>query len=87
MIFLISFKLTKIIGTIIELNQTSLSSSDKIIQQSTNESSPIKTYRSARFSCFEPLQAKTFDSGQSKESLPIIAQCLSFQVDCSQNDK
>ncbi len=54
----------------------SSSSSDQLVQQEAIDVQPSEICRTARFSIFEPLQAKTFDNGRSKESLLIVAQCF-----------
>ncbi|CAF1218558.1 unnamed protein product [Rotaria sordida] len=70
-----SNELNDLTNTVTIMNITS-SLSDHIVQQDvvTNQSNARR--RSARFNIIEPLQAKTFDNGESKEHLPIVAECL-----------
>jgi hypothetical protein len=63
------------------------SSSDQLVQQETIDIQPSGMCRSARFSVFEPLQAKIFDNGRSKESLLIVAQCFIRNNDQSKTNR
>jgi hypothetical protein len=58
-----------------------LASSDETVQQQAIDIQPCEKRRPARFNVIESLQPKTFDHGESKEYVPIIAQCLSSTVD------
>jgi hypothetical protein len=50
--------------------------SDKINEKEAFRSQTSRGYRSERFNVFESLQSKTFENGESKESIPIIEQCF-----------
>ncbi len=60
----------------------SSSLSDQVSQQAATDTQSDEKRRPARFNVTEPLQAKTFDNGESKEYVPIVAECL-----CSKNDQ
>ncbi|CAF1366264.1 unnamed protein product [Adineta ricciae] len=51
---------------------------DKVNENNALESQTSKRYRPERFNSFEPLCSKTFEMGESKESLSIIDRCFSL---------
>jgi hypothetical protein len=54
----------------------SISLPNEVKEQQTVRSQPEKNWRRARFNVTEPLQDETFAGGESKQCLPIIAQCF-----------
>ncbi|CAF1341089.1 unnamed protein product [Adineta steineri] len=51
-------------------------SSDQIEQEEVVSMQSTEERRPGRFSVFEPLKAKAFDNGESKNHVPIVEECL-----------
>ncbi|CAF0914966.1 unnamed protein product, partial [Didymodactylos carnosus] len=50
--------------------------SDEVNEKVAFKSQTSRGYRPERFNTFESLQSKTFENGESKQSLPIIEKCF-----------
>ncbi|CAF3641670.1 unnamed protein product [Adineta steineri] len=62
-------------NTTMRMNMPSLSS-DQVEQEEIVSIQSTEGRRPSRFNIIEPLKAKTFDNGESKNHVPIVEECL-----------